>query len=219
MFVGREAMGLLIKADQGYPAKEVLKQAAMVLEQDGVLVMPTDSVYGIGCAAKPHNPALKRIFAIKNRPLDQTLPLLIAEAGDLDSLGKNVPTWAHRLAKKFWPGALTLVVRASANVPSEYQRPGQVSTIALRLPDSNFVRALIRYVGTPLATTSANIHGAPSATSGAGLDPAIVSAADLSVDAGMAPIAVASTIVDSTGREPRILRVGAIAVEQIMSVV
>ncbi len=113
-----------------------------------------------------------------------------------------MPLWAVALAQKFWPGALTLVVKAAPTVPPEYVRSSD-GTIALRLPDSNLVRALARRVGCPLAITSANTHGAPSATSGAGVEERIVAEADLTFDGGPAPIAIASTIVGCTGRSPR----------------
>ena len=115
---------------------------------------------------------------------------------------------AVALATAFWPGALTLVVRASDEVAPEYRNAD--GTIALRLPDSNLVREIARRAGCALATTSANMHGEAAATSGASVERAIVAGADLTLDAGPAPIAIASTIVDVTGAKPRILREGAI---------
>ncbi|MGN0286100.1 MAG: L-threonylcarbamoyladenylate synthase [Atopobiaceae bacterium] len=202
-------MGAVVSVSQDKPAIDVVSRAAFCLTNQGVLVMPTDSVYGIGCAALPNNPAHLRIFQIKHRDVAQTLPWLVADADDLDRYGVDVPAWAHAMARQFWPGALTLVVKASPEVPPEYQRQGD-HTIALRCPDSNLVRTLARMVGVPLATTSANTHGAPSATSGSSVEPRIVQEANLTLDAGPAPLAVASTIVDCTSDQPRILREGAI---------
>ena len=170
--------------------------------------MPTDSVYGIGCAATPNNPGHGRIFGIKRRDLSQTLPWLIADAGDLMRYAAELTPAAVALATAFWPGALTLVVRASDEVAPEYRNAD--GTIALRLPDSNLVREIARRAGCALATTSANMHGEAAATSGASVERAIVAGADLTLDAGPAPIAIASTIVDVTGAKPRILREGAI---------
>lgn len=202
-------MGAVVSVSQDRPAIDVVSRAAFCLTNQGVLVMPTDSVYGIGCAALPNNPAHLRIFQIKHRDVAQTLPWLVADVDDLDRYGVDVPAWAHAMARQFWPGALTLVVKASPEVPPEYQRQGD-HTIALRCPDSNLVRTLARMVGVPLATTSANTHGAPSATSGSSVEPRIVQEANLTLDAGPAPLAVASTIVDCTSDRPRILREGAI---------
>lgn len=200
-----------MRVDQTNPTRDVLYAAAEVLRAGGVLVMPTDSVYGIGCAAVAHNPAHERIFAIKRRQRSQTLPWLVADPSDLERYGRDVPAWARRLAEAHWPGALTLVVRASEAVPAEYA--AHDGTIALRVPDSQLVRTLAREVG-PLATTSANTHGEAAATSGANVEARIADAVDLVLDAGPAPVGVASTVVDATGEEPRVLRQGAIVVRK-----
>ena len=210
-------MGQILKVDQNRPDDSVLARAAEVLRKQGVLVMPTDSVYGIGCAAIHGNPARERVFRIKERPADMTLPWLIADTADLARYGENVPSWALALTANFWPGALTVVVRASDRVPDEYQR-ADTHTIALRMPDSELVRELARQVRKPLAVTSANTHGAAAATSGASVEARLVEDADLTLDAGPAPIAIASTIVDCTGTEPRILREGAIPTADILRV-
>ena len=191
-------MGQMLKVDQDKPDEGVLEQAAEVLRKQGVLVMPTDSVYGIGCAATHDNPARERVFQIKERPADMTLPWLIADTADLARYGEDVPSWALALTANFWPGALTVVVRASGRVPAEYQR-ADTRTIALRMPDSE-------------------LHGAAPAASGASVEARLVEEADLTLDAGPAPIAIPSTIVDCTGAEPCILREGAIPTVDILHV-
>lgn len=207
-------MGEVLEVDQQVPAAEVVEQTAQVLLGGGVIVMPTDSVYGLGCAAKAGNPGHGRIFAIKHRDRSQTLPWLVPESSDLDRYGAHVPSWAHELAKRWWPGALTLVVRASDEVPEEYRR-ADAGTIALRLPGSRLMVELMRRTGYPLANTSANTHGLAAATSGHGVEPRIVAEADLTLDAGPAPLAIASTIVDCTGAGPHILREGAISASDV----
>ena len=204
-------MGSVRVVDQQRPDAGILCETAHLLRAGGVLVMPTDSVYGIGCAAMPANPAHERVFAIKLRDRAQTLPWLVADVADLARYGRGVPSWAEDLARAHWPGALTLVVRASSAVPAEYRAAD--GTLALRVPDSNLVRALVREVG-PLAVTSANTHGEAAATSGAGVEARIVEAADLTLDAGPAPVGIASTIVDATSSVPRILRQGAVEVAE-----
>lgn len=212
-------MGAVVSVSQSAPAPEVVARAAEAARAGGVLVLPTDSVYGLACAATPGNPAHARIFDIKRRARTQTLPWFVADAADLSVYGEGVPAWALRLAEAFWPGALTLVVRASSAVPPEYAQPGTdggPSTIALRVPGSELCRRLVRALGTPLAQTSANTHGAPAATSGHGVEPGIVAAADLVLDAGAAPVGVASTIVDATGAVPCVLREGALSAEEVL---
>lgn len=201
-------MGRVVKVHPRAPELDRIELASKCLGSGGVAILPTDSVYGIGCLAVPGNPAHARIFEIKERPAGMKLPWLVDDAEALLRFGVDVPGWAINLATKYWPGALTLVVKASDEVPQEYR--AEDGTIALRAPDSVLVRYLAFRLG-PLATTSANIHGADAATTGADIDPALIEAADLTLDAGPAPVGIPSTIVDCTGTEPRILRQGAIA--------
>ena len=205
-------MGRIIKIDQKNPDKEGLEQALYCLKSGGMVVMPTDSVYGIGCAAKPGAPSHRRIYAAKKRPLDQRLPWLVSGTKELIRLGNKVPKQALDLAKRFWPGALTIVVPASPLVAPEYRSPD--GSIAMRCPDSPLVRELAKRVG-PLAVTSANLHGGQAAADGADIDPALIEAADLVIDSGPAPVGVASTIVSYMSGEARIVREGAISREQI----
>lgn len=205
-------MGQVIRVDQDAPKSDTLHEAELVLRSGGVLVMPTDSVYGIGCAATLGNLGHERIFNIKQRDRAQTLPWLVADTDDLRAYGRNVPGWMERIARVLWPGALTLVVEAGDAVPAEYRAAD--GTIALRVPDSNLVRALAREVG-PLATTSANTHGEAAAISGASVEKRIVEAADLTLDAGPAPLAVASTIVGIIDGGPVVYREGAIPAHRI----
>ena len=108
------------------------------------------------------------------------------------------------------------MVRGSEEVPAEYVQAGE-GTIALRVPDSELVRAIVREAGVPLAQTSANTHGQAAATTGADVEERLIDMADLVIDAGPAPVALASTIVDCTGAEPRVLREGAIPAAAILS--
>ena len=199
--------GKVVACDQRDPSPEVVSEAAAVLEGGGVVVMPTDSVYGIGAAAVPGNPGHARIFDIKRRDRAQTLPLLVADPSELDRLAEAVPAWARELAERYWPGVLTLVVAASEAVPADYRRAD--GTVALRVPDSPLVRELARRVG-PLAVTSANTHGMPSPATSDDIERRIADEADLTLAAGPTPGGVASTIIDATGPEPKIIRPGAL---------
>ena len=200
------------------PTSDDVSRMADVSRDGGVLALPTDSVYGLACLATPDNPAHRRIFKIKQRDLSQTLPWFVSSVEDLDRWGADVPDWARDLAEKHWPGALTLVVKASEEVPPEYalanrEDPTAPPTIALRAPASPVVLALLAELDAPLAQTSANLHGQPAATSASGLDAQIVRDVDLVVDAGVCPLAEASTIVDCTGPSPCILRQGALRLD------
>ncbi|WP_028263717.1 L-threonylcarbamoyladenylate synthase [Atopobium fossor] len=210
-------MSTIVTANQHNPNPEVITTASQVLADGGVCIMPTDSVYGIGCAAFTHNPGHERIFSIKQRKRTQTLPLLIADFTDLLAYANSVPQWMAQLAQEFWPGALTLVVQQAIHLPKEYLQAD--GSVAVRVPNSNLVRSLAARLGMPLATTSANIHGMPAATSGASIDEKLVEQVDLIIDAGPAPLAIASTIVGECNGRPTILREGAIASSNIMRVV
>lgn len=209
-------MSTIIRCDQRNPSEEALAAAAEVLLNQGVVVLPTDSIYGIGAAALPNCKGLERVFAAKQRPRSQTLPWLIEGPRALYRYGRALPPWASTLADEFWPGALTLVVRGSGEVSPEYRAAD--GTIALRVPDSPFVRKLVKRVGTALAATSANLHAEPPSATFEGLDQRIIDASDLAVDGGEAPVGVASTVVDCSRDRPHIVRVGAISEQDILEV-
>ena len=196
--------------DQERPSAQAVELGERALVAHGVVIVPTDSVYGLAAACTPGNPGHERIFEIKGRDRSQTLPLLVANDDALDVFGRDVRPWARELVRRFWPGALTIVVEASDALPPDFVAAD--GSVALRMPDSSLVRELARRCGGALAVTSANTHGAPSPASFDQLEPSIVAAADLVYDAGAAPVGVASTIIDARGPEPVVLRAGAIDV-------
>lgn len=189
--------------------------AATVLRDGGVIVFPTETVYGIGASAGscfgPHE-----IVDIKARPLNKPLPWLVEDGDALDRFGVDVPEYAHRLADRFWPGALTLVVSASDSVGRDFR--DERGTVALRSPDHGVVRELIRSSGGAIIATSANTSGEPAPARFEEIEPRIIAAADLTLDGGETEHGVPSTVVDCTGPEPSILRDGAIPGDQVMAV-
>ncbi len=211
-------MDKIYHTSQENPDKKVIQLTADILLSQDVAVVPTDSVYGIACAATEANDGYRRIFAIKKRPHDMKLPLLIADVEQLDKYGQDIPDWGYKLAADAWPGALTVVVKASHEIPDMYK--SKDGTIALRLPDSNLIRELVRHMNCPLATTSANIHGRASAVSADSLDEELLRQVDIVIDSGNTPVAIESTIVDCTKEAPVILRQGALSaplIEEICS--
>ena len=210
-------MSNIIKCDLNNYDKSVVDDARRILMSCGTVIMPTDSVYGIGCAAFAHNEAKANIFKIKKRPATQTLPWLISDIDDIDKWADGVPEWALELARRWWPGALTLVVKASENVDSEFTLDD--GSIALRVPNCNLVRDIIREVGCPLATTSANTHGCPAANTSSDLEDEIVSKADLTIMSGDTICHDASTIVKCIDDSPSIIREGAISASDIWEVI
>lgn len=208
-------MSKVYRADPENPNAEVVNLAATVLRDGGIVVFPTETVYGLGALADskfgPHE-----IFEVKVRPADLPIPLLVETEDALDTWGADIPDYAHRLAHEFWPGPITLVVKASDRVPKDFRAPN--GTIGLRSPDHELVMELIQAAGGPLFATSANTHGNPAPGSFDELEPRIVTHADLVIDGGETQHQQASTVVLCTGDEPVIVRAGAITEDKVMEV-
>lgn len=194
---------------------EDLDHAIAVLRAGGVVVYPTDTVYGLGADAF-NEAAVKRIYAIKRRPADQPLSMLIAGPEDAERLIASFPPAARALAKRFWPGALTIVLQRRSDVPSWIS--GGRETIGVRVPDHPLALRLIRGLGRPLIGTSANLSGAPSCTTAAEVRRQLGDAVAYILDGGTCPGGVESTVVDAAGKRPVILREGAIGAGEIVSV-
>lgn len=208
-------MSKVFRIDPEEPSAEVINLAASVLREGGIVVFPTETVYGIGAAATSGCGPCE-LFDIKVRPLDKPLPWLIEGTEDLQRYGSKVPEYAVKLAEEFWPGSLTLVVDASEKVGADFR--DERGTIALRAPDHEIVQTLIRASGSPIAATSANTSGRPPASTFPQLEERIIAAADVVLDGGDSEIGVASTVVDCTGSDPQILREGPISPERIEEV-
>ncbi len=207
-------MSKVFRIDPENPSAEVINLAATVLRDGGIVVFPTETVYGIGASADScFGP--QEIFDIKVRPLDKRLPWLV-ENDDalLDTYGINVPEYAHNLAKAFWPGALTLVVQASDRVGKDFR--AEDGTVALRSPDHEVIMELIHASGGPIIATSANTSGQPAPGVFGDVEERIVAAADIALDGGETQHKTASTVVDCTGSAPRIIREGALPVDAVM---
>ncbi|MBN2248674.1 MAG: threonylcarbamoyl-AMP synthase [Coriobacteriia bacterium] len=207
-------MNKVIHVDPENPSAEVVNLAATMLKDGGIVVFPTETVYGIGASATSCIGS-QEIIDIKMRPKNKPLPWLVDGEGALDTYGVDVPEYAHRLALAFWPGALTIVVKAADVVAREFR--DDRDTVALRSPDHELVQELIRANGAAIVTTSANTSGQPPATSFQELEERIIAAADIALDGGETPHKLASTVVDCTGPEPIVTRVGPISAEAIMA--
>lgn len=200
-------MSKVIHIDPEAPSAEAINLAATVLRDGGIVVFPTETVYGIGAlAASCIGP--QEIIDIKLRPASKPLPWLVEHEDALDTYGVEVPEYAHRLAQKFWPGPLSLVVKASGQVSKDFT--DERGTIALRSPDHEVVRELLAASGGPIIATSANTSGKPAPGAFDELEERIIHAADLTLDGGETEHKLASTVVDCTGPAPVILRDGAI---------
>ena len=184
-------------------------------EAGGVVVFPTDTVYGIGCVYDDED-AVKKIFKLKQRDSNKPLPLLLSSKEQLFLVSDNRNAYAEALADAFWPGALTLVVKKSKNV-SDIVTCG-IPTVAVRCPNNASLISLIKKLGRPIIGTSANISGEPSITSYSKAKLVFSETADCVVE-GKCTDNIPSTIVDVTGRTPKILREGPITSKQIKEII
>jgi len=203
-----------ILVDPVHPDPDALAQAAAVLRRGGVIALPTDTLYGL--AVDPFNSAaVERVFAIKGRTADRALPLVAADEVQVREWIGPLSPRGERLARRFWPGPLTLVVRAPDTLAAGVGDAN--GTVGIRVPAHPVTQALCAHAGRPLTATSANLSGqAPTS------DPDVVADSlgadiDLLVDAGATPGGVASTIVDVTGPELRLIRAGAVAWEDVQA--
>jgi L-threonylcarbamoyladenylate synthase len=190
-----------------HPQAELIARAAEVLRSGLPLVFPTDTVYGLGLAVFEQG-SLEALFALKRREPSKAIPWLISDVAALEKYAKDLPPWALGLAREHWPGALTLVVRASDAAPAHFVASD--GSLALRVPAHPIPLALIEALGQPLATTSANLHGAPAARALAELDPALAAQLSLALDGGPTPGSQPSTLVSCLGEAPVVLREAAL---------
>ena len=189
--------------------------AANIMKNGGLVAIPTETVYGLG--ANGLDPvAVKKIFEAKGRPQDNPLILHISDASELEGLCHSIPQAAWALAAAFWPGPLTMVLPARDIVPLS-TRAG-LPSVAVRCPDSDITREIIRLAGVPLAAPSANISGKPSTTTAEHVRHDHDGRIAAIVDGGPCRVGVESTIVDLTDSPARLLRPGGITPEQLVEV-
>ena len=189
-------------------------QAAEIIRAGGLVAIPTETVYGLGANAMDEE-AVAKIFLAKGRPQDNPLIIHISCAEELTRYCHDIPEAAWRLAERFWPGPLTMVLPVKPCVPK--RTTAGLSTVAVRCPKTQVTRELICAAGVPIAAPSANLSGKPSTTTAAhvlhdyGTDGRI----DAIIDGGPCEVGVESTIVDLTGEKPRLLRPGGITPEEL----
>ena len=184
---------------------ECAAYAARLLQQGEIICYPTDTVYGIGAAAT-NDAAVRRLYAVKGRPLSKPLPLLIRDSASASFVAEVTPL-AHTLMTRFWPGALTIIMRKLPDFRS-LALAGQ-DTVALRVPDHDLVRDIVRLLGEPITGSSANRSGARSPVSASEAALQLGEMVALVIDGGRSPGGVESTVVDITDT-PAIVREGAI---------
>ena len=193
-------------------SQQDIQTAADLLRAGGLVGIPTETVYGLG--ANGLDPAaVGRIFQAKGRPQDNPLILHIPGADWLERYCRDIPAAAYELARRFWPGPLTMVLRRRDNVPD--QVTAGLDTVGMRCPAHPLCRAVIQAADVPVAAPSGNTSGRPSPTSAADMLEDMDGKIDGIVDGGPCSVGVESTIVDLTCTPPRLLRPGGITLEQL----
>ena len=196
-------------------APETPQIAADIIKKGGLVAIPTETVYGLGANGLDEQAVIK-IFEAKGRPQDNPLILHVAEPAEMEKFCHHIPKSAYLLAGKFWPGPLTMVLPARDIVPR--RTTAGLDTVAVRCPDNDTTRQIIRLSGVPIAAPSANISGKPSTTTAQHVFHDHNGKIDAIVDGGPCRVGVESTIVDLTDERPRLLRPGGITPEQLMEV-
>jgi L-threonylcarbamoyladenylate synthase len=189
-----------------------IPQAAAELRAGRLIVMPTDTLYGL--AGDAFNPtAIRAIFAAKQRPFSKPLPILLADINDLPRVIRFVPAIAQQFIQQYWPGPLTLLLPKHPALPAEIS---DNENIAVRIPNNPVTRNIIRAAGGALAVTSANLSGHPPAETAASALTNLAGFVTAVIDDGPSPHTIASTILDCTGQGLNILREGPISKQSLL---
>ena len=190
-------------------------QAARILREGGLVGIPTETVYGLGANGLDPD-AVERIFAAKGRPQDNPLILHIPSADHLERYCQEIPDSAYALAKVYWPGPLTMILRRKPIVPDVVT--AGLDTVGMRCPSHPVCHAILEAADVPVAAPSGNTSGRPSPTTAAHMWEDMDGKIDAIVDGGPCTVGVESTIIDLTCTPPRLLRPGGITLEQLQAV-
>lgn len=191
--------------------ESAISAASLAVQRGELIVMPTDTVYGV--AADAFDPAaVKALLQAKGRGREMPPPVLVSAATTIDALAVNVPAYARTLVERFWPGPLTLVCHQQTSL--QWDLGDTRGTVAIRMPDHEIAREILERTG-PLAVSSANTTGSPAATEPAEAMRMLSEHVAVVIDAGTSPGGEASTIIDVTGEQGRVLRRGALSLAEL----
>ena len=184
-----------------------IRKAVRLLKKGKVLILPTETVYGMMCDAMNED-AINKIYDIKKRPRDKALSVLIAHISDMEKWAIDIPDIAYQLAEHFWPGPMTLILKKAPHVPSSITA-GQ-DTIGLRIPKHPLTLQIIEKFASGVCAPSANFAGATPPSAYSEIDPKLRKAVCYTLDGGPCTVGVSSTIIDLTQAQPTIIREGMI---------
>jgi L-threonylcarbamoyladenylate synthase len=189
-----------------------LEDAISTIQRGGVVAFPTDTVYGIGASLK-HRSAMARIYDIKGRAPNKPIPILISRPDVIDTLTDDADEELVELAYRFWPGPLTIILKAKDSLPREVVAPD--GTCGVRIPDHSIPLAIAQHDGGAIATTSANRSGMPAATTAAAIQESLGGDLDMILDGGIAPREAASTVIRREGDTISVIREGSVNLDQL----
>lgn len=204
----------LIEIDADHPSEDAIERAAAVVRRGGVIAIPSDALYTL--VADPLNLyAVRRVYEAKGRETDRSLPLLVSDLLMAEELTKEMPARFHLLARHFWPGPLAIIAPASSRVPLRVT--GNTGRVAIRQSKSKVANAILERLNQPLISTSANLSGSPTCTSGIEVFGAMDGRLDLVLDAGLVT-GLGATTVDVTEPYWRVIKEGAVLEKDIAEV-
>lgn len=193
-----------------------LQDVADIIKQGGIVVFPTETVYGIGTNGLDSK-AITQLYEVKQRPLNKPISLLVSSLEMAKAVTENISDIEYKLMEAFFPGPLTIILKKNKAVPNNLTN--NTDTVGIRLPDNIISRKLIEYANVPIATPSANISGRSSGTNIQDIIKDFGDKVDYYIDGGPSELGIGSTIVKIDGNEPIILRKGSISEEEINEVV
>lgn len=202
----------VVNIDVEHPDPVSVRRIADVITQGGVIVYPTDTIYGIGVNAFDDE-AIKRVFALKQRDLAKPLLVIVHNLDMVKLLVSTIPVVAHRLIERFWPGPLTILFPAVEHISNKLA--AGTGKIGIRIPDNRLCLELVSFCGKPITSTSANVSGGANPMSVQQVADSICSNVDVIIDGGMLKSSVPSTVVDVTTGDVVIVREGVISSEEI----
>jgi len=197
----------IIKIDQELVESDKIKIIAKVLQEEGIIAYPTDTFYGLGASCFSEK-AIQRIYHLKKREPSKPISIIISDINMARDIAKDIPSLFWKMAGKFWPGPLTLVLKASSTLPSGLLGPGD--SIGIRQPALSWIRELLNKTGFPITATSANISGEKEISNPEIIRDSFFGLVDLIVDGGGTRGALPSTVIDLTSTKPVIIREGAV---------
>ena len=193
-----------------------LKEPAQIIKKGGIVIFPTETVYGIGTNGLDEN-AIRKLYEVKQRPLNKPISLLVNNIEMVEKIAKNITEVEYKLMERFFPGPLTIILEKRDIVPDILT--SNTNTIGIRMPSGEIAKKLIEFAGVPIATSSSNISGRPSGTNITDIKKDFEGKVDCFIDNGESELGIPSTVIRIIDNIPHILRQGVISEEEIRKVI